>query len=245
MRRLVRPLILCLACLSGAGCQAVSPPGKGVADAGEDAGHEDAGLDGGGACVADGESCAEGATCCDELVCLSLNDGPLLCHAPCSEHTDCGSGCCVDVRMGGAASQKLCGEAEICFPNGCEPEGGESCGSDAPCCAGLLCVGGATPEARNGCRQSCASSDDCESGCCVPLGNRDGGFCDEAIYCACIELGETCPDSGRTCCEASRCARFGDDPFSCLATCESDEDCGGNCCSAVSNGASVCAPFPC
>jgi hypothetical protein len=248
MRRLVRPpTILCVACLSiaiGQGCHAVSPAGRGTADAGDDAGRDaDGGVDGaGGACAADGESCANGA-CCDGLECLSLNDGALLCHAPCSAGTDCSSGCCVDVRVSGAAARQLCGEATICFPDGCEPEG-ESCGSDAPCCAGLACVIGAGA-GRDGCRVRCQQNEDCDSGCCTPFSGGEGGFCDDAIYCTCIDAGDACSGDGRSCCDGSRCARFGEDPFACLTTCESDEDCEGNCCSPVRGGASVCAPFPC
>jgi hypothetical protein len=122
----------CLSAAIGQGCHAVSPAGKATADAGAghgpDGGAED---DASGACAADGESCENGA-CCDDLECLSLNDGALSCHASCSDGTDCSSGCCVDVRVGGAAARQLCGEATICFPDGCEPEG-ESCAADTPC----------------------------------------------------------------------------------------------------------------
>jgi len=148
------------------------------------------------------------------------------------------------VRVSGAATRKLCGDATICFPDGCEAEG-ESCAADAPCCASLACVSGAVPESRNGCRVRCENNEDCESGCCTPFSGGEGGFCDDAAYCMCIEMGDACMGSGRSCCDGSRCARFGDDAFSCLPTCETDEECGGNCCSEIREGANVCAPFPC
>jgi hypothetical protein len=259
MRRLVRPVALWAAWLSasGAGCHAVSPAGTGAPDAdAPDAEAEveadaeadaeatrDAGDGAGGACAAEDESCAELA-CCGELECLSLNGGALSCHAPCREATECGSGCCVEARIGGAAPRRLCGEASICFPDGCEPEG-QACGADTPCCAGLACVSGAVPASRNGCRARCERNEDCDSGCCTFFRGGEGGFCDDAIYCTCIDPGEACSGSGRSCCDGSRCARFGDAPFRCLATCESAADCNGNCCSAIRDGASVCAPSPC
>lgn len=249
MRSVVRSLMLCAACWGAAsaqGCQAASPAGKGAADAAlQDAAREDGGAeaDSSASCAADGESC-ERSACCDDLACLSLSDGPLTCHAACDEGADCGSGCCVDVRVEGAASRRLCGDEAICFPNGCEAEG-RSCGADAPCCAGLVCVDGARPESRNGCRARCERHEDCDSGCCVPFSGDESGFCDDALYCTCLEPGDACAGTGRSCCEGARCARFGEDAFSCLPTCESSEDCDGNCCSPIEGGPDVCAPFPC
>ena len=60
-----------------------------------------------------------------------------------------------------------------------------------------------------------------------------------------IEQGEDCAAPGRSCCDGSRCARFGDDAFRCLPTCASDEGCGGNCCTPLEGGDDVCAPSPC
>jgi hypothetical protein len=243
--RLAQILAIGALTLSAAqGCQAVRPEGKAVFDASglqDEGGATEAGDSGNAACLGDGENC-ERDPCCGDLECLGLNGGPRTCHAACDDASDCGSGCCVSLS---SPSRKVCGAEDICFPNGCEPEG-QSCDVDIPCCGGLRCVVGALPSSRNGCRVRCEQPEDCASGCCTLFGEGDrGGFCDDALYCTCIEQGDDCSAEGRTCCDGSRCARFGEAPFSCLASCESDEDCGGNCCTSLRGSDKVCAPFPC
>ncbi|HEX6243591.1 MAG TPA: hypothetical protein VFZ61_21910, partial [Polyangiales bacterium] len=214
-------------------------------------------------CVSEGQKCADSPCCAgDKARCLKLAGTPdFLCYPRCSEHAQCASGCCINQNdpMGG-----FCVEASRCTSStdgGGSDGGGSDGGSDASasmcrtdgtscgpgmfCCTGLSCVTRPGIEGST-CLPRCNAPADCASGCCKPFSNNPGGYCEQASACMCIAQGSSCGTDGRSCCDGSRCAKFGADaPFSCVKTCQSSADCGGNCCQPLAGGASVCGQGPC
>lgn len=212
-------------------------------------------------CVADGQKCADNPCCSgDKARCLKLTGTPdFLCYPRCSEHSQCASGCCsnrADPEGG------FCVEATRCTSNADGGSGGDagsvsdasmsmcridgaSCGAGTSCCTGLSCV--TRPGVQGStCMPRCNGPADCASGCCQLFSNSAGGYCAEALACMCIPQGTACGADGRSCCDGSRCAKFGADAgFSCAKTCQGSTDCGGNCCHALSGGANVCGLGPC
>jgi hypothetical protein len=210
-------------------------------------------------CVADGQKCADSPCCgADKSRCIKLGGTPdFLCYPRCSEHSQCASGCCSNKSdpEGG-----FCLEASRCSggsDGGSGNDGGAghdagmcrmdgaSCDPSMLCCTGLSCVTRAGVTGST-CMPRCNVPGDCTSGCCKLFSNTAGGYCAEANACMCILQGSTCGADSRTCCDGSRCAKFGvDAPSSCVKTCQSSADCGGNCCQPLAGGASICGQGPC
>jgi hypothetical protein len=130
----------------------------------------------------------------------------------------------------------VCAELDAC-ENPCRKQG-ESCESGATvpnnCCRGA-CVISENPD-FGGCRPRCTSNAECpETGCCQLFADSSDGFCADALYCSCGEVGAVCGVEGTpNCCEGSRCTGR-DGSFTCSAECIDDSDCPGSCCREITD----------
>lgn len=200
-------------------------------------------------CVADGKSCAENS-CCGGANSRCLRVGgatEALCYQRCTEHSQCPSKCCsnqTDPQGGFCVESAKCtttttdGGMSMCVADGA------TCDQTKGCCNGLSCVTAGTAQSGT-CRPSCTKAGDCTSGCCKMFASGNGGYCADALQCTCIPQGQTCGMGGRSCCDGSRCASFGDAQPSCHKTCQTKEDCGGNCCVPLTGGANICSVDAC
>jgi hypothetical protein len=181
--------------------------------------------DGGvGLCGHEGDMCLATA-CCGGLRCVMDSPNSGMCYRPCAANTDCGSGCCTDLKGTGDLE---CAPASACA-NPCTKQGA-TCTSSTHCCTGQ-CVTGTTNVDFNGCRPSCATNSDCLTGCCQHFSNAVNGFCVDAQYCACAPTGADCSSLG--CCSGTCAATQldGAPPFYCHVNCLGALDCDGGCCS--------------
>jgi hypothetical protein len=186
------------------------------------------------------ESNCRDKACCDGLTCINNASDQPVCRIPCAQASDCTSGCCTDLYDRGV---QICAEAAVCT-NPCKKRGDASC--NAGTSAGERCCRGSCVEATNpdyaGCRPTCATDADCDTGCCVPFTSSQGGFCADARYCTCSSVGAPCGgDQDVECCEDTRCVAFGDTPFTCHSVCDASHPCvTGSCQSLADASGSVC-----
>ena len=133
-----------------------------------------AGATGAELCIAEGVRCERSGDCCSfpDGACIWL-DGEAACAPGCDTNGQCDTGCCalLDDYSGACALESACGET------GCRLDG-SSCDSVGDCCG----FDTETPTSycvdlgRGGpgvCSGRCDDADDCESGCCLELGNGD------------------------------------------------------------------------
>lgn len=193
-----------------------------------------------GLCAGADSSCDTKA-CCDGLTCLDLGTFQR-CEKSCTTNADCSTGCCTDLYDTGVS---ICAELDAC-ENPCKKTA-EACtqgSSTTPddCCRGS-CVESENPDYA-GCRHDCTTNEDCpETGCCVLFADSTNGFCADALYCSCNDIGGACGAVGTPgCCDGLSCATFDDGAsFSCYAGCDDDGDCPSGNCELFSNGTSgVC-----
>lgn len=190
-----------------------------------------------GLCTGLDGSCADRA-CCDGLTCVNLGSSRI-CKQPCSDASDCESGCCTDRYDTG---DLVCAELEACM-NPCKKRG-EACTpgtstSATDCCRGA-CVESENP-AFAGCRPTCTKNEHCDTGCCVPFASGKSGFCASAEYCSCLAEGTSCGQNLPNCCDGTLCAGTSVDTLTCRRRCTTDADCPGTKCLPFADGsARVC-----
>jgi hypothetical protein len=109
---------------------------------------------------------------------------------------------------------------------------GSDCSEEA-CCDGLSCVS----DGYSGrvCEQTCASGDECETGCCTDLRDTGDMICAEQSACdnPCKKRGEACMGSETSnggCCRGSCVESTNSDFAGCRPTCNVNEDCDTGCC---------------
>jgi hypothetical protein len=176
-----------------------------------------------GLCVGQGRSCIEDE-CCSDLLCVERDLNRFACEIPCEANEDCESDCCTDRYDTG---QTICADADACV-NVCDREG-EACqqgSSTTPnsCCRGT-CVDSETADFA-GCRYECNTDADCDSGCCQPFSNSSSGFCVDAAYCTCEDVGAECGvDRSQECCDGLTCYGTEEQGYSCTPSCMQDADC--------------------
>jgi hypothetical protein len=190
-----------------------------------------------GICTGLDGSCASRA-CCDGLTCAETNGGKA-CKQGCTSAADCASGCCTDLYDTGVL---VCAELDACT-NPCKRRG-EACtpgSSTTPndCCRGS-CVESENPEYA-GCRPSCTTDAQCDTGCCVLFANSTNGFCAAAQFCGCGAETQACGPNSPDCCAGTTCAGQTAETLTCRRLCTSDGDCPGTKCIPFSdNSASIC-----
>lgn len=161
-----------------AGAQEVPDAGEAKGDAGTQGASGAGGSDGSGgtssaACLEAGDACSNDPTdCCVGTTCV--NDARMpnagTCAALCTGHSECNSGCCVQLNNVNAA---VCAPAQYCAPppSVCP---GAPCVANSDCCIGFLCVQDV------GCSAQCSHSSECVSNCCsvlvFPGTNTPNGF---------------------------------------------------------------------
>jgi hypothetical protein len=193
-----------------------------------------------GLCQGEKRSCDAERKCCSGLSCVDRGAGST-CEQACAVDTDCESGCCTDRYDTGV---KICAEKAAC-DNPCKKTGDSCMQGDgttpSECCRGT-CVESATPDYA-GCRPTCTTGADCDTGCCIPFSNSERGFCVAALYCSCLAIDEHCGDSAVECCEGSLCAGATVADYRCTQLCTQPADCPSGCCRALAdNSKSVCQP---
>lgn len=201
-----------------------------------------------GLCGAGATKCSADSECCKGFACLPEAYYPQKsCRQTCTSNEDCATGCCTDALDTGV---KVCATADKC-ETACKVRGEQPCDQPDPnkptlCCRGT-CVQSDNPN-WGGCRPRCSKNEDCfETGCCEPFANSTEGFCVDAKFCGCSEVGAACAGQDNPdCCGGSTCLTFDDGAnpsFSCFKNCASDSDCPESCCVPLSNGGgSVCGP---
>ncbi len=130
-----------------------------------------------------GTACTADAQCCPESTgnptyCTGMN-GVSQCQAACTLNSNCVSGCCA-ARADGV---HVCADPSYCAA--CSVAVGNTCSSDAQCCADP--TSGRTTYCTNEvgttvCRTTCTVGTDCASGCCAR--RSDGVFiCSDPSLC--------------------------------------------------------------
>jgi len=184
-----------------------------------------------GLCAGEGSSCNSGP-CCAGLDCVSTSPTSKVCYDRCAGNSDCDTNCCTDRRDTG---DLVCAPLTSC-QTPCTKRG-QACTGDSQCCNGV-CVMDSNPD-WNGCRPSCSTNSDCDTGCCQLFANSTTGFCTSAGYCGC----------GAGCATGSSCVTFDGKTFSCKKDCTIDTDCPSVCCSGkvsgTNHGVCVTAECPC
>ena len=182
-------------------------------------------------CVSKGASCATTA-CCAGSSCVSIGNGQKQCQVTCQTNADCAdTGCCADPHEVGVS---VCSPKAAC-DNPCKKGGDTSCDpgsttTPTDCCNGT-CVQSTVPSFA-GCRPYCSTNADCKSGCCQPFDNSTSGFCADAAYCVCAELGGECGPNAPNCCDGATCAsNDAQNGYQCYPSCKTDADCSSKCCS--------------
>ncbi|HWP06878.1 MAG TPA: hypothetical protein VNN72_14090 [Polyangiaceae bacterium] len=192
-----------------------------------------------GLCVGKDSSC-ESKACCDGLTCVETNGGKR-CEEPCKSASDCSTGCCTDLYDTGVS---ICATMTACTTP-CKKRG-EACNGgdfDTPtdCCRGS-CVQSDNPD-FGGCRPTCSTSADCDTGCCQLFSDSTNGFCTDAKYCTCPGDGGACGPGLAYCCEGMSCVGKSATEFECRPDCTTDADCTNGKCSPLSDDSgSICLP---
>jgi hypothetical protein len=196
-----------------------------------------------GACVAEGQSCAAGdKPCCGDLACVTASPTISTCQKPCTQSSECKTGCCADVTGTG---HMICASQAACTTP-CKKEG-EACSDGTNVCCSNYCITSMNPE-FNGCRAYCKKNEDCKSGCCRIASNGTDGFCTDARYCSCGAMHAKCGPMDPDCCTGSTCASLGAGldaqapSFECLQSCKLPADCPSKCCLLFANSTDgICA----
>lgn len=157
--------------------------------------------------------------------CFYTNDGecdePSLCPVG-TDIADCANAMCTDVGLACTQSEQCCGfdtNQARCVNYGDE--------------LGVLC--GAV----------CNTGADCQSSCCLPVGDTGVNACAPPSFCesSCIDVGQTCQTTGDCCGDNTICVDFGAGSRTCATTCGDASDCTTQCCAPLQGIAtSVCAP---
>jgi hypothetical protein len=168
-----------------------------------------------GLCAVDGVSCND-TPCCEGLRCTAVSPTSRVCYKPCAHGSDCATGCCTDLKDTGDLE---CAPASAC-QKPCVKRGG-SCSSGSTTCCNGTCVESTSPD-QAGCRPTCSTSADCDTGCCVLFANQSIGFCTSIGFCGC---GAGCP-------AGSSCLSFDGSNLGCYKDCKEDTDCPGKCCTS-------------
>jgi hypothetical protein len=113
-----------------------------------------------------------GANCCAGTECVQATPRPI-CLTPCQQNSDCATNCCLEY---GNIRGKVCAAAAEC--TNCAAAG-QAC-AGARCCQGSICT---TIDATMSCARECSVAADCETRCCVLLGNDTRSVCLPATYC--------------------------------------------------------------
>jgi len=191
-------------------------------------------------CVSLGASCDE-QPCCDGYSCVSDGAGHKQCQVPCETNADCAdTGCCTDPHEVGV---DICSPKSAC-DNPCKKRGAACMGSatvSANCCTGTCVI--ADNPAFAGCRPTCLTNADCDTGCCVPFDGKSNGFCADAAFCSCGNVGAECGPNAPDCCAGTSCGAYKTETFTCSPSCKVAADCSTQCCSLFKdqdNG--VCVP---
>jgi hypothetical protein len=178
-----------------------------------------------GLCASRESSCLN-TSCCDGLVCVPESTGKATCFEPCTNHEECATDCCTDLKDTG---QTVCALKTECV-DPCSKEG-DICTQDQRCCQGVCVINTANPDFL-GCRRACTSNEDCQTGCCQRFPDSEDGFCTDARYCRCGEAGAACGPNEPECCEEAVCSALGEsEDLLCRAKCKVASDCPSGCCS--------------
>jgi len=138
----------------------------------------------GGTCEQPGATCSANGDCCGGEVCIADDSA---CHSTCGSNAECNSGCCAPVAN---ESYSVCAAASYCSgpPGPSCASAGSSCASTGDCCQsgsgipyGQVCLSD-----DNACHALCASSSECNSGCCIKLQGASDGVCGQ------FQSGYTC-----------------------------------------------------
>ncbi len=114
-----------------------------------------------GLCGTDGDPCGVTPCCsCQGLKCVTDAITGSACRTRCTKNSDCATNCC-------STSGGVCQDSLYCT---CADAGATCASGSLPlCCQGSTCV---APVADGGggstCAENCATSSDCQSGCCLP-----------------------------------------------------------------------------
>jgi hypothetical protein len=200
-----------------------------------------------GLCGSSSDDCETEADCCDGMACIPERySSDLHCRETCETDDDCSTGCCNDSLDTGV---KICSTASFC-ETACKVEGETDCTDGNPNTPSLCCRGTCieAEDDRAGCRPLCDDSSECESNCCRPFSNADGGYCAPSTYCD--ESGEPLGGSSSSCNDGAGCA----DGETCVVSenvefagcqpeCGESSECDSNCCRPFANGSGgFCAP---
>lgn len=125
-----------------------------------------------GLCAAEGTSCTSTACCdCQGLKCVTDTVSGTVCRQPCTQNTDCVTGCC-DTSTG------YCHDSIYC---NCVDAGADGCGGNGPsCCPGSTCL----TYAEDGggpfsCYLNCTQQSQCPAGtaCSSNISGLNHGAC--------------------------------------------------------------------
>ena len=192
-----------------------------------------------GLCKGAGASCVKDK-CCDGLTCVKQSNTVSTCQKTCSQNSECDTGCCTDPNDSG---QTVCAAATAC-QNPCKKRGASCVQGTDRCCTGTCVMSDNTD--FSGCRATCATSADCDTGCCQLFANSSRGFCADAKYCTCGAQGATCGPMQATCCDGLVCSSFDNGPSNCNKKCVVGSDCPSGCCPLFAGQTyGVCAADPC
>lgn len=184
-------------------------------------------------CREEGQSCEDATDCCAGSTCAgtSTEPGGYRCKRNCTAHVECQTGCCALLT---GTTTTVCLDRAFCPSVFCHEEE-QSCADDYVCCEGFACAV-FDPE-TSACKPVCERNTDCQSGCCVPLGNTGVSVCLDEIYCrsaTCHGAEEAC-SVDQACCDGLVCVISSATPTtgSCKTACKSNQDCPTGCCALL------------
>lgn len=180
-------------------------------------------------------SSANGATCKDDLICVSKANNPAYCLEPCEGNDQCPQGgSCFRTTSGSrfcaCDADSDCPNTKTCFHRNCFTKEGGTCKVDAECLAPLTCQAGACTKAPAPCTQDqdCPNDTVCLEGKCI---SKTGG-CTSDQECPSTQI---C-DSGQ--CVAKTAKGVGE-------SCQRDADCLTQLCLPISTDGNTYCTKPC